>query len=320
MMGADMMRKLLFVVLVTLMLCFVGCGDGSVSAEFSKDEIPLLTVDSEENQETMPADDPEESQETSPATKPNVGQVTLPAYKPEDSLVTVPSSDPNENPVIIPASKPTVDFQEEEHSAYYLPGLDVETLITYFSEVVLDAEFINSGNASVVQKWDQKVLYYIHGDVTQQDYTYLDSTVDWLNSIYGFPGMEEAQNEAEANLQIHFTDYNGMIDVLGKQYEFSDGGVTFWFNSNRIYKEIICIRSDIDQYIRNSVIQEEIYNGMGPVQDTSLRTDSMIYVGYTTPQDFTAVDRLIMTLLYHPDIDYGMDAEECAAVIRQLYY
>ena len=291
-----MMRKLLFVGLVMLMLCFAGCGDGSVSAEFSEDMIPLLTDDPENSQETLPLDD----QEKAP--------------------VTLPSINPNQGQVILPAPKPTVDYVEEEHSEYYIPGLDVDTLIQYFSEVVLDAEFINSGNVSVVQKWDRKVLYYVHGEPTQQDYTYLDATVAWLNSIYGFPGMEETQNEEEANLPIYFTDYDSLIDILGKQYENCDGGVRFWFDYNRIYRGIICIRTEIDQYVRNSVIQEEIYNGMGPVQDTSLRLDSMIYTGYSAPQDFTAVDRLIMTLLYHPDIDYGMDAEECAAVIRQLYY
>ena len=68
------------------------------------------------------------------------------------------------------------------------------------------------------------------------------------------------------------------------------------------------------------MIQEEIYNGMGPVQDTDLREDSMIYSGYSTPQELTEVDKLIMTLLYHPSIDFGMTSAECESVIRQLYY
>ena len=56
------------------------------------------------------------------------------------------------------------------------------------------------------------------------------------------------------------------------------------------------------------------------VQDTFLRTDSIIYGGYSEPQALTAVDELLLRLLYHPNIRPGMNAQECEAVIRSLYY
>ena len=89
---------------------------------------------------------------------------------------------------------------------------------------------------------------------------------------------------------------------------------------NQIYDAIICCRTDLNQVVRNSVILEEIYNGLGPVQDTVLREDSIIYSYYSEPQSLTEVDELILKLLYHPDIVCGMDATDCEAVIRQLYY
>ena len=81
---------------------------------------------------------------------------------------------------------------ESVHSEYYIPGLDVDTLIQYFNEVVLDAEYSSSGNASLVQKWDCEIMYFMHGNPTAEDLECLENTVDYLNSIYGFPGMEEA--------------------------------------------------------------------------------------------------------------------------------
>ena len=77
---------------------------------------------------------------------------------------------------------------------------------------------------------------------------------------------------------------------------------------------------DVDQEIRRSVILEEIYNGLGPIQDTDLREDSLIYSGYTAPQSLSPVDELILRLLYHPEMLCGMDAAACEAVIRRLYY
>ena len=218
--------------------------------------------------------------------------------------------------VAAPPTAPTVPI----HSPYYIPGLDVETLITYFNEIVLDAEFVEGGDATLVQKWDEKILYYIHGETTETDMTVFQSMVDWLNTLPGFPGMGPAENEAAANMQIYFTDYRGLQDRMGEKYAGNDGAVIFWYQDHRIYDATVCYVTEVDQETRNSIILEEIYNGLGPVQDTWLREDSLVYAGYSTPQSMTEVDRLILTLLYHPDIQCGMNSEECATVIRQLYY
>ena len=225
-----------------------------------------------------------------------------------------------------PVIKPTEETEVEEtttmpeHSEYFIPGLYVDTVIEYFSEVVLDAEYTESASYCLVQKWDREVLYYIHNECTTEDLQDIKNMENWLNSIEGFPGMREVYSEAEANLQIYFTDEQGLLDIMGSNFVDCDGAVTYWYENNKIYKGNICYRNDIDQYVRNSVIIEEIYNGMGPVQDTQLRPDSIIYYGYTAPQEMTAVDELILKLLYHPDIKCGMDKEACAAVIRKLYY
>jgi hypothetical protein len=59
---------------------------------------------------------------------------------------------------------------------------------------------------------------------------------------------------------------------------------------------------------------------LGPIQDTGLRPDSIIYQEYSEPQELTEVDELILKLLYHPDILPGMNAAQCEEVIRRLYY
>ena len=206
------------------------------------------------------------------------------------------------------------------HSELYVEGLDVEDVITYFNEVCLDAEFVNDGDPSLLQKWTTPICYIINGDPTQEDLATLESITGWLNTVEGFPGIRETTIDAEANLHIYFCGESQMINILGDDFYGCDGGVTFWYMDNEIYNANVCYRTDIDQYVRNSVILEEIFNGLGPVQDTNLREDSIAYSGYSTPQELTAVDELILRLLYHPRLSCGMNTEECEAVIRQLYY
>lgn len=209
---------------------------------------------------------------------------------------------------------------EPEHSALYLPNVSVEDVIRYFNEVCLDSEFINSGNPSVVQKWTEPIYYSLYGECTDEDLATLSAFADWLNAVEGFPGLSQAKAPADTTLRIHFCSQPEMIDILGDNFWGMDGGVTFWYLDDQIYDAVICYRTDIDQYIRNSVILEEIYNGLGPIQDTSLRPDSIIYSEFSQPQWLTPIDELILKLLYHPDIRPGMNAQQCEQIIRALYY
>ena len=206
------------------------------------------------------------------------------------------------------------------HSALYIPGVEVEDVIRYFNEVALDAEFSDGGDPSKLQKWDRPIYYLLNGNPTEQDRQVIADFAAWLNSIPGFPGMYETQDWGEGNLKIYFCVQQEMANILGDNFYGMDGGVTFWYENDAIYDATICYRTDISQYVRNSVLLEEIYNGLGPVQDTTLRKDSIIYSGYSTPQKLTAVDELILKLLYHSEMLCGMSDKECEAIIRQLYY
>ena len=99
----------------------------------------------------------------------------------------------------------------------------------------------------------------------------LDAFARWLNNMEGFPGIDEAQDPEQVNLRIYFCDQQEMMSVMGDDFWGMDGAVTFWYLRDEIYDAVICYRNDISQVVRNSVILEEIYNGLGLVQDTSLR-------------------------------------------------
>ncbi len=290
-------------VLLALLLCSCSYVPGKIISDDEPSE-----ESTQDGQTTVP-ESPEEPTESSGDTN------TLPTDT-EPPLTDPPVTEP---PVTEPpATEPPVT--QPEHSGLYIPDVSVEDVIRYFNEVSLDAEFSSSGDATKVQKWDVPIVYTIHGQPTEADLAVLDTYTRWLNTIEGFPGIREASDPGETNLDIHFCSYSQMINILGTNFYGCDGGVTFWYRSNRIYQETICIRTDIGQDARNSVILEEIYNGLGPVQDTDLRKDSIIYSGYSIPQSLTAVDELILKLLYHPEIQFGMDNEQCEEVIRRLYY
>lgn len=238
-----------------------------------------------------------------------------PAPTEATTVPTVPAPSIQET---VPATLPAPT--EPPHTEIYDPEIPAEDVILYFNEVCLDAEFTNSGDPSLLQKWDCPIRYRVYGTPTEEDMATLESFVSWLNTIEGFPGISEASEIEGANLNIHFCSQPELAALMGEDLQYMDGAVTFWYSENAIYDAIISIRNDLDQALRNSVILEELYNGLGPIQDTALRPDSVIYAEFSQPQSLTPMDELILKLLYHPDMKCGMTAAQCKTVIRQLYH
>ena len=261
--------------------------------------------------------DPAVPQEvTEPAETIAATQSPSVVTEPVTELVTEPVTET----ITVPITEATTE-SAPEHSELYISGLSVEDVIRYFNEVCLDAEFENSGDATLLQKWVDPIRCTIIGPYTEEDYATLTAFFDWLNTLEGFPGIAITEELETVNLRIYFCSGPDMLEILGENFFYMDGGVTFWYDGgNRIYDATICYRTELEQQLRNSVILEEIYNGLGPVQDTNLRSDSIIYADFSQPQALTEIDELILRLLYHPDLKCGMTAAECETIIRQLYY
>lgn len=242
----------------------------------------------------------------------------------EPSDANVPETVPptTEAPETVPpVTQPSETIpQTQDYCDLYIPGVSVEDVIGYFNEVCLAAEFIHAGDPSKLQKWMGPICYTLYGHYTEEDYAMISSFAQQLNEIHGFPGMYEASDPAASNLSIHFCTQEEMVSIMGDTFWEMDGAVTFWYTADVIYDSTICYRTDIDQDLRNSVILEEIYNGLGPVQDTILRSDSIIYSSFSQPKHLTDIDWLLLKLLYHPEMQPGMDAYQCENVIRQLYF
>ena len=237
-----------------------------------------------------------------------------------DTEPTAPAAAP---PTLATETEPSCEPPTEPlplHSELYIEGLSVDALILYFGEVCLDAEVVNSGDPSRLQKWAEPLCYRIQGEPTAEDLDQLGRFNEWLDTVEGFPGIREAGPEEKPNLDIHFCDADRMAQLLGDWTRGCDGGVTFRYDEDRIWTATVCVRTDISQEVRNSVILEELYNGLGPIQDTDLRPDSIIWSGYSAPQWLSPEDMLILRLLYHPALEPGMDRKSCAEAIRALYY
>lgn len=224
---------------------------------------------------------------------------------------------------------PEITTEETEttapaHAALYLPEYTSQQVLEYFEEVVLCTEYSDgTGNAALVQKWKEPILYSIYGAPTEEDISVLTALFAQLNEIPGFPGIyARAEGEPE-NLMIGFWDSEN-FDMYFSEFlngEDAYGATQYWYynDTNEIYTANVGYRTDIDQSTRTSVLIEEIINMLG-VSDTVLRTDSIVYQHSNDNTALSDMDWLILKLLYHPAMQCGTDFDGCRTVIEDLYY
>ncbi len=218
-----------------------------------------------------------------------------------------------------PETSPT----QPEHSEYFIPGYSTEDVIGYFSEVVLDIENKADPDSlanQCVKKWDSEIIYQISGEYTEADLAVLRDFMEQLRQVAGMPRITEAGDADLPNFTITFCDLDAFTEACPGTDEFTNGYVSiWWYNDNlEVFSAEIYIRSDIDQTTRSRTIRHEVYQGLGMLQD-SAREDSIIYLADLQADEMSEMDLLIVTLLYHQDIELGMNGEECAGIIRELY-
>ncbi len=210
------------------------------------------------------------------------------------------------------------------HSELYIPGVEAEEMLSYFEEVVLNMEYTDgTGDANVVQKWLSPIRYRILGKPTEEDLAVLEELFSQLNRIPGFPGISPAENEAQENMSLYFLEPDAFRERFSQVVHGEDafGAAQFWYytQTNELHTAQIGYRTDLDQTIRNSVLVEEIINTLG-VSDTVLRPDSIVYQYSNDNLRLSDVDLVILKLLYDPAVRCGMDAADCAAVVRERYF
>ena len=210
------------------------------------------------------------------------------------------------------------------HCGLYLEGCPPELLMQYWDEVVHQMEYTDgTGNCTVVQKWLEPLVCRIYGEPTEEDLRVLEDFFSQLNALPNFPGIRWANKREHENVALNFLDKADFdaefFDVVGGEDAWGAAQFWFWTENNKIHDGRVGYRTDIPQEDRSSILLEELINVMG-ISDTELREDSIVYQHSNLNLELSEVDWLILKLLFHPDIQPGMTAEECHEILAELYY
>lgn len=242
---------------------------------------------------------------------PTVSQ--SPAPTPVPSPTPTPTPEPTPTPTPSPTPEPTPTPT---------PVPTGEELLDYFVEIALYTEYGDSGTTEPVLLCRRlnPVYYHLTGSYTEEDRTTLTRLAEQLNQIDGFPGIYETTDPAQANMNLSFLPREEMDARTAHIGDNFDGYVTYyWYtDTHEIHHANILYCTDMTGSLRSGVLCEELIQSLGLSNDSYTYPDSIFYQGYSEISWPADMDWALIALLYHPDLQPGMDEETVRQILTPL--
>lgn len=204
------------------------------------------------------------------------------------------------------------------------PGLsDYEIkVIDYFKDIALGFEF---GNASeITRKWNSEMRIYIGGKSNPGLLNELKKIRSEINELAkdGFK-MTVVEDSLQSNYYLFFGTGLEYAQLFPSQSDLVDANwglfSVFWDSQNyltrgRMYVDI----ARADSIEQKHLLREELTQSLGLAKDSPQYQESIFQSTWTTTNEFADIDRDLIRLLYHPDMEVGLNRIQVDTVLREI--
>ncbi len=198
-----------------------------------------------------------------------------------------------------------------------LPGGSYDqAALDYFRVIAGSSEF--GGSEGVVHRWTGDLHIAVFGDPTAADRGALAAVVDDLNEI--IDTVEVAVVDSDPNVEMHFVPVDDFAAIEPGYVEGNMGYVYIWWDGQgAVYSgRVLISTTGLTPDERAHLIREELTQGLGLLNDSWDYPESIFYQGWTTTTEYAPLDRLVIEMLYRPELSAGMSIDEAVAVLAGL--
>jgi hypothetical protein len=196
-------------------------------------------------------------------------------------------------------------------------------LIDGFNRTVFGSEFPNWGwQSNQIKKYTVPVRFYIESRAAPEKRREAVRFVRTLpQKIHGLEATV-VDEPGDANFRIFIVDRAAYRDVVAHEIygrptsAFAPGKCLVRVVSDRdgIQRSDAVIVADEGEFLFKRCLVEETLQGLGPVNDDASLSES-VFNDQSLHSTFTAFDRAILNMLYHPSVRPGMSRAELRRVL-----
>lgn len=188
--------------------------------------------------------------------------------------------------------------------------------VTYFTEIALGTE---EGNSSkITRKWRSEMKVFVGGDPNQELHSELQSIIDELNQLVSESiSITTVSDSTNSNAYVFFgsgEEFANRVSSAEGLVDDNYGLFWFWWSNNNY---LVRMASYVDIFRtaniteRKHLLREEFTQSLGLAQDSPRFMESIFQISYDGKvTEYAEVDKHIIQLLYHPEMEVGMNSEQ----------
>ena len=197
-----------------------------------------------------------------------------------------------------------------------------QQVIEYFKAIALGFEF---GSASkITRKWESEMKIFIGGKPTEELLSELEKIRTEINELAtdGFK-ISIAGDSLASNYYLFLGNAPSYVAIYPSLENLvsSNWGLftVFWeagsiLNSGHMYVDIE--RANLQE--QKHLLREELTQSLGLAMDSPQYQESIFQSAWTTTTAYAPIDRDLIRLLYHPDMQRDLNAEQVEQLLQTI--
>ena len=193
--------------------------------------------------------------------------------------------------------------------------------VDYFLEVALGSEY--GKNDKLIAKWQGDINLFVTGADIPPVRQELNRIIQELNALMKNNQIKEVGQAGKANLILFLGTRAEYVDKYeSRAARYNDLGFFYVYpdENKNIQKGSLYIDTDRMQAndTRFHFLREELTQCLGLMNDSEKYPESIFYQKWSLNNEFTALDRQLIEMLYLPQIKAGMNAEQVRKVLESV--
>lgn len=192
----------------------------------------------------------------------------------------------------------------------------------YFKEVAIGSEF---GKGRKITKWNKNIKIFLMGEKIGYMESELNKIISELNQLVGAIQIQRVYNKNQANFYVFFGssgDYLAKVEPNARRHATRNLALFYvYYNAlGSINKGSMYVNTQVMKAIdtRKHLLREELTQALGLMNDSYKYTESIFYQKFSRTNQYTAIDKKLIRILYSNKIKAGMSRNQVEQALQSL--
>jgi hypothetical protein len=196
--------------------------------------------------------------------------------------------------------------------------------INYFKEIALGFEFDDVNYPEVTRRWKEDLVIFIGGEQPNELIQELNKIIAEINALVtnGF-NISITSNRLQSNYYLflgshtdYIQQYPGDSNLASSNYGLFIVG---WDDDNNFYNGRMYVDTQrADLAAQKHLLREELTQSLGLAKDSNKYPNSIFQSAWTTTDSYLEIDKKLIELLYHPNMQTGLDANKVEKILESI--